>query len=97
MEKPQSITTLGESPELERKNRMVKYTIAMTIRVVCIVAAIFVDGWLMWLCFAGAIFLPYFAVIIANAQGSSSGSLSKVTQVAKPLTVDLGAHGQKKQ
>lgn len=97
MEKPQSITTLGESPELERKSRMVKYTIAMTIRVVCIVAAIFVDGWLMWLCFAGAIFLPYFAVIIANAQGSSSGSLSKVTQVAKPLTVDLGAHGQKKQ
>lgn len=97
MEKPQSITTLGESPELERKSRMVKYTIAMTIRVVCIVAAIFVDGWLMWLCFAGAIFLPYFAVIIANAQGSSSGSFSKVTQVAKPLTVDLGAHGQKKQ
>ena len=67
----------------------------MTIRVVCIVAAIFVEGWLMWLCFAGAIFLPYFAVVIANAQVSRAGSLDKVTVVAKPITVDLGAHSQK--
>ena len=74
---------------------MVKYLIAMTIRVVCIVAAIFVEGWLMWLCFAGAIFLPYFAVVIANAQVSRSGALDKVTVVAKPLTVDLGTNSQK--
>ena len=72
-----------------------KYLIAMTIRVVCIVAAIFVEGWLMWLCFAGAIFLPYFAVVIANAQVSRSGALDKVTVVAKPLTVDLGTNSQK--
>lgn len=72
-----------------------KYLIAMTIRVVCIVAAIFVEGWLMWLCFAGAIFLPYFAVVIANAQVSRAGSLDKVTVVAKPITVDLGTHSQK--
>lgn len=71
---------------------MVKYLIAMTIRVVCIVAAIFVEGWLMWLCFAGAIFLPYFAVVIANAQVSRAGTLDKVTAVAKPLTVDLGTN-----
>ena len=72
-----------------------KYLIAMTIRVVCIVAAIFVEGWLMWLCFAGAIFLPYFAVVIANAQVSRAGSLDKVTVVAKPITIDLGTHSQK--
>lgn len=74
---------------------MVKYLVAMTIRVVCIVAAIFVEGWLMWLCFAGAIFLPYFAVVIANAQVSRAGSLDKVTVVAKPITVDLGTNFQK--
>jgi hypothetical protein len=95
LDKAQNITTLGQSPEHERKSRMVKYLIAMTIRVVCIVAAIFVEGWLMWLCFAGAIFLPYFAVVIANAQVSRAGSLDKVTVVAKPITVDLGAHSQK--
>jgi hypothetical protein len=87
LEKPQSITTVGDSPDQERKSRMVKYTIAMSIRVICIVAAIFVEGWLMWLAFAGAIFLPYFAVIIANAQGSKSGQLNAVT--AKPITIDL--------
>lgn len=88
MEKAQSITTVGESADEERKTRMVKYLIAMTIRVVCIVAAIFVEGWLMWLAFAGAIFLPYFAVIIANAQGPSSGTINAVTLSRKPISVD---------
>jgi hypothetical protein len=74
---------------------MVKYLIAMTIRVICIVSAIFVEGWLMWLCFAGAIFLPYFAVVIANAQVSRAGTLDRVTVVAKPITEDLGANIQK--
>ena len=74
---------------------MVKYLIAMTIRVICIVSAIFVEGWLMWLCFAGAIFLPYFAVVIANAQVSRAGTLDEVTVGAKPISVDLGANTQK--
>jgi hypothetical protein len=64
---------------------MLKYTLAMTIRVVCIVVAIFVEGWLMWLAFAGAIFLPYFAVVLANAQGPKPGEISKVSQVIKPV------------
>ena len=64
---------------------MLKYTVAMGIRVVCIVLAIFVDGWLMWLAFAGAIFLPYFAVVLANAQGPKPGTLSMVTKVVKPV------------
>jgi hypothetical protein len=64
---------------------MLKYTLAMTIRVVCIVVAIFVEGWLMWLAFAGAIFLPYFAVVLANAQGPKPGEISRVTQVTKPV------------
>jgi hypothetical protein len=64
---------------------MLKYTVAMGIRVVCIVLAMFVDGWLMWLAFAGAIFLPYFAVVLANAQGPKPGTLSMVTKVVKPV------------
>jgi hypothetical protein len=64
---------------------MLKYTLAMTIRVVCIVVAIFVEGWLMWLAFAGAIFLPYFAVVLANAQGPKPGEISTVTQVIRPV------------
>jgi hypothetical protein len=74
---------------------MVKYLIAMTIRVICIVSAIFVEGWLMWLCFAGAIFLPYFAVVIANAQVSRAGTLDQVTVVPKSISLDSSANIQK--
>ena len=77
---------MSESPEDERKSRMLKYTLAMTIRVACIVVAIYVEGWLMWLAFAGAIFLPYFAVVLANAQGPKRSEIAKVTQVVKPVT-----------
>lgn len=72
MQKTQSVTNLDISPEEERKSRMIRYLTAMSIRVVCIVAGVYVEGPLMWVCFAGAIFLPYFAVIIANATGSTS-------------------------
>lgn len=71
MNKPQSVTSIEVSPEAERRGRMIKYTAAMSIRVVCIILAVMVQGWLMWVFFAGAIFLPYFAVVIANAVGST--------------------------
>lgn len=93
--KAQSITTVSQSPDEERKSRMLKYTIAMTIRVVCIVVAIFVEGWLMWLAFAGAIFLPYFAVVLANAQGPRPGEISRVTQVTKPVDATTNFGPQK--
>jgi hypothetical protein len=69
---------------------MLKYTIAMTIRVFCIVVAIFVEGWLMWLAFAGAIFLPYFAVVLANAQGPKQAEISRVTRVIKLVDASPG-------
>jgi len=86
----QSVTSIDEAPEAERRRRMIKYTIAMTIRVACIVLAMVVQGWLMWLFFAGAIFLPYFAVVIANATGSHSAK--PVTRAVAPtLTITADA------
>lgn len=87
MEKPQSATSLESSPEEERKSRLVKYTIAMSVRVVCLVLGVFLDGWAMWVAFAGAIFLPYFAVVIANAPGKSS-TVSKATAPTKSISAD---------
>ena len=66
------------------------------IRVVCIVLAMFVEGWLMWLAFAGAIFLPYFAVVLANAQGPKPGTLSMVTKVVKPVEPGASSDSAKK-
>lgn len=68
--KLQSVTTLPKAPGDDRRARMIKYTVAMVIRVICIVLMLFVQGWWLLLFAAGAIFLPYFAVIIANANTS---------------------------
>ena len=63
----QSVTTLVDTPTQERRRRMVRYSVAMIIRVICIFLMLFVQGWLLVICAIGAIFLPYFAVILANA------------------------------
>jgi predicted tellurium resistance membrane protein TerC len=90
LSKPQSVTNIDISPEEERRSRMVRYLVAMSIRVVCIIAGVFVEGLLMWVCFAGAIFLPYFAVIIANAAGNTSGRSAEAV-VAPTLKVEATA------
>ena len=87
MEKPQSATRLESSPEEERKSRLVKYTIAMSVRVVCLILGVFLEGWAMWVAFAGAIFLPYFAVVVANAPGKSS-TVAKINSPTKSISAD---------
>jgi cell division septal protein FtsQ len=82
--KQQSITSLPASPEVERRNRMIKYSMAMGIRVVCIVLMLFVQGWWLVLCVLGAILLPYFAVVVANVKIAPSG-----TDVLRPGGVEL--------
>ncbi len=73
MKQPQSITTIGESPDDERRRRMTHYLIAMIIRMFCIVLCLFVQGWWLILPIAGAIVLPYIAVVLANV-GRGSGA-----------------------
>ncbi len=63
---------------------MIKYSVAMGIRMVCIVLMLFVQGWWLLLCAAGAILLPYFAVVLANVQPSQAG-----TAVERPGSITL--------
>ena len=83
----QVVTDLPESPTDERRSRMIRYSIAMSIRMVCIVLAMVLQGWMMWVCFAGAILLPYFAVIIANAKGVQAPVQKATRVVAAPLQI----------
>jgi hypothetical protein len=46
---------------------MRKYAITMGVRMVCVVACLFVQGWWLLVPALGAIFLPYVAVVFANA------------------------------
>lgn len=60
------ITSMAESAEEERRRRTRQYLITMAIRSVCVLLMVFVRGpWLIVVA-AGAIFLPWIAVVIAN-------------------------------
>ena len=55
MAKQQSITTLPRSPDDDRRNRMIKYSITMGIRTICVVLCIFARGWWLLVCAVGAV------------------------------------------
>jgi fatty acid desaturase len=78
MTQTHTVTSLQDSPDSERRARMVRYTVAMGIRLACIGACFLVDGWWLLLPAFGAIFLPYFAVVTAN-------SVSKKSRAGEPL------------
>jgi hypothetical protein len=68
-----TITSLPPSPEQERRKRMIEYTVMMAVRVLCVVACIWVRGWWLLIPALGAIFLPYFAVVVANTVQAAGG------------------------
>jgi len=80
----QSATSLPLAPVDERRIRMIKYSIAMGIRMACIIAMLFVSGWWLVVCATGAIVLPYFAMIVANVRMAP-----KQGTVERPSTIVL--------
>lgn len=61
-----SITNAAEAHSEEMRQRMVKYAITMGIRMVCLAAIFLFDGWYKLIPVAGAVLLPWVAVVIAN-------------------------------
>ena len=68
---------------------MRRYTIAMSVRMLCLVLGVFTEGLLMWIFFAGAIFLPYFAVVLANVQSRSPATNQAVSPTLAIRAEDL--------
>ncbi|MET4636969.1 DUF3099 domain-containing protein [Mycetocola sp. 2940] len=91
--KQPSITSLPPSPDADRRARMLKYTIAMSIRVVCLVLMLFADGWWLFVCAAGAICLPYVAVVLANV----GAPVSNATVLRPGGVVALPEHPERDQ
>lgn len=77
--KSTAITELPPSPDAERRTRMIRYSLAMAIRMVCLVLAVIIPDWWRIVPIVGAIALPYFAVVIANNVHTAS-----TTRVARP-------------
>jgi hypothetical protein len=68
-----NITDARAGSSVEMSQRIRAYTVTMAFRTVCfLVAVIFAHGWLQWVLFAGAVFLPYMAVLLAN-QANTKG------------------------
>jgi hypothetical protein len=62
------ITTARSSAADDMRSRQRRYAISMSIRMVCFFAAVIVGpGVFRWVLVAAAVFLPFFAVVIANA------------------------------
>lgn len=71
-----AVTSLPQSPQDEATHRVRRYALTMGIRTVCFLAIALVQpfGWWTWVFAAGAIFLPYIAVVYANAGSDSTAS-----------------------
>jgi Flp pilus assembly protein TadB len=86
-----SISSVPANLAEDQWRRLRAYLLQMGTRVVLIlVAALFARGWVLWVCIAGAIVLPYTAVIFANAgRDRSSRETLAVTPVA-PRELETG-------
>ena len=61
------ITSASRSHSEDMSGRMRRYLISMGIRTACVIACVLSIGhWWMWVFAAGAVFLPYIAVVAAN-------------------------------
>jgi len=78
----ESITSLPERPDDERHRRMVNYSIAMGVRVVCVLLCVVVTGWWLVIPILGAVVLPYVAVVLANVTTRRPGTVNAPGQLA---------------
>ena len=66
------ITTASSSRNEDIAARQRRYLFSMSLRTICFVGAVVTTGWLRWVLVAGAILLPYVAVVMANAVATRS-------------------------
>jgi predicted tellurium resistance membrane protein TerC len=94
-----SITDAATAHSEEMRQRMIKYAVAMGIRLVCLLSIFVVDGWFKIIAVAGAVFLPWIAVIIANGSDKAeihsdylldSAPLAEIEASGNPAAEDNG-------
>lgn len=84
-----TVTSAPSSPADDQDQRVRRYLTMMGIRVVCLGLLFVTDGWLRWAAIAGAVVLPYFAVVTANAvRPRQSGEIEPVSPPSVPGTPD---------
>lgn len=83
-DEPISITNAPVAQSDELPGRARRYFISMMIRTICFLGAVFVQNSWRWLLLIGAVFLPYLAVVIANA-GRENGQPANSLQTRRSI------------
>lgn len=80
-----TVTSAPTSSTDDQDQRVRRYLTMMGIRVACFGLLFVTTGWMRWAAIAGAVVLPYFAVVVANAvRPSQTGTIEAVTPVPDP-------------
>lgn len=76
----QTVTSAASSATDDQSARMKRYLTMMGIRIACFGLLFVTTGWLRWAAIVGAVALPYFAVVVANAvRPRTVGTIQSVT------------------
>lgn len=75
-----TVTSAASSTTDDQDSRVRRYLLMMGIRVACFGLLFVTSGWMRWVAIIGAVALPYFAVVVANAvRPRQRGTLEPVT------------------
>ena len=74
-----TVTSASTSTTDDQDKRVKRYLTMMGIRVACFGLVFVTSGWLRWTAVLAAVFIPYVAVVLANAVSPSQpGSIQSV-------------------
>lgn len=90
---PTVITDARSGTSEEMATRQKRYAITMAFRTACFVSMVFVPGNFRWILFAGAVLLPYVAVVFANQVDTRSPATSAIAtgEAASAPQLTVGA------
>ncbi len=91
-----AITDASEKHSNSVDKRAREYAFRMFLRIVCIVAAVFVDGWLRWVFIALAGILPWVAVVVANGNDRQQSN-DFMAYLTEEQQLALTANAQERQ
>jgi p-aminobenzoyl-glutamate transporter AbgT len=75
-----TVTSAQTSTTDDQAQRVRRYLTMMGIRIACFGLVFVTSGWVRWTAILAAVFIPYFAVVIANAVSPrQAGSIQSVT------------------
>ena len=81
------ITTAPNALTRDQAGRQKRYFISMMVRTGCFILTVILPSPFRWIALLGAVTLPYFAVVIANAGRETISRGSDVVE-EKPLALD---------